>query len=32
VLVLRDGCVERELDRREIDTEEQLQHAVQGVG
>jgi ribose transport system ATP-binding protein len=31
VLVLRNGRVERELDRREIDTEEQLQHAVQGV-
>jgi ribose transport system ATP-binding protein len=31
VLILRDGRVERELDRREIHSEEQLHHAVQGV-
>jgi ribose transport system ATP-binding protein len=31
VLVLREGRVERELDRSEIDSEEQLHHAVQGV-
>ena len=31
VLILREGRVERELDRREIRTEEQLHHAVQGV-
>jgi ribose transport system ATP-binding protein len=31
VLILRDGRVERELDRREIESEEQLHHAVQGV-
>jgi ribose transport system ATP-binding protein len=32
VLILRDGRVERELGRREIHTEEQLHHAVQGAG
>jgi ribose transport system ATP-binding protein len=31
VLILREGRVERELDRREIETEEELHHAVQGV-
>jgi ribose transport system ATP-binding protein len=31
VLLLREGRVERELDRSEIETEEQLHHAVQGV-
>ena len=31
VLILREGRVERELDRRQIHTEEQLHHAVQGV-
>ena len=31
VLVLREGRVERELSRAEIQTEEQLHHAVQGV-
>ena len=31
VLVLRDGRVERELDRREIETEEALHHAVQAA-
>ena len=32
VLILRDGRVERELDRRDIHQEEDLHHAVQGVG
>jgi ribose transport system ATP-binding protein len=31
VLILRDGSIERELDRREIHAEEELHHAVQGV-
>ena len=31
VLILRDGRVERTLDRREIQSEEALHHAVQGV-
>jgi ribose transport system ATP-binding protein len=31
VLILRDGQVERELDRRDIHREEELHHAVQGV-
>ncbi len=31
VLILRDGRVERELGRREIHTEEELHHAVQGA-
>src|SRR5581483_7258102 len=31
VLILREGRIERELGRREIQTEEQLHHAVQGV-
>jgi ribose transport system ATP-binding protein len=31
VLLLREGRIERELDRSEIETEEQLHHAVQGV-
>ena len=31
VLILREGRVERELDRREIQTEEELHQAVQGV-
>jgi ribose transport system ATP-binding protein len=31
VLLLREGRVERQLDRAEIETEEQLHHAVQGV-
>jgi ribose transport system ATP-binding protein len=31
VLVLREGRVEREIDRSEIENEEQLHHAVQGV-
>jgi ribose transport system ATP-binding protein len=31
VLLLREGHIERELDRSEIETEEQLHHAVQGV-
>jgi hypothetical protein len=31
VLILRDGLVDGELDRRAIHSEEQLHHAVQGV-
>jgi ribose transport system ATP-binding protein len=31
VLILREGRVVSEIDRREIETEEQLHHAVQGV-
>ncbi|MGH3518289.1 MAG: sugar ABC transporter ATP-binding protein [Haloechinothrix sp.] len=31
ILILRDGCADRELDRREIPDEETLQLAVQGV-
>ena len=31
VLILRDGRIERELDRGAIDSEEQLQHAIQGA-
>ena len=31
VLILRDGQVERELDRRDIHQEEELHHAIQGV-
>lgn len=31
VLILRDGQVERELDRRDIHLEEELHHAIQGV-
>ena len=31
VLILREGVVERELDRSEIDGEETLHHVVQGV-
>jgi ribose transport system ATP-binding protein len=31
VLILRDGRVEREFDRSEIHSEEELHHAVQGV-
>ncbi len=31
VLILRDGRVERELDRKDIHQEEELHHAVQGV-
>ena len=31
VLILRDGQVERELNRRDIHQEEELHHAVQGV-
>ncbi len=31
VLILRDGVVDGELDRRAIHSEEQLHHAVQGV-
>jgi len=32
VLILRDGQVERELDRADIHQEEELHHAIQGVG
>ena len=31
VLILRDGRVDREIDRRDIAREEDLHHAVQGV-
>jgi ribose transport system ATP-binding protein len=31
VLILREGRVVSEIDRREIETEEQLHRAVQGV-
>jgi ribose transport system ATP-binding protein len=31
VLILRDGTVEREMDRHEIHREEDLHHAIQGV-
>ena len=31
VLILRDGRVDREIDRRDIPREEDLHHAVQGV-
>jgi ribose transport system ATP-binding protein len=31
VLILREGSIERELDRREIHAEEELHHVVQGV-
>ncbi|HEY8869316.1 MAG TPA: sugar ABC transporter ATP-binding protein [Candidatus Limnocylindrales bacterium] len=32
ILILRDGQVERELDRADIHQEEDLHHAIQGVG
>ena len=32
VLILRDGQVERTLERRDIHQEEELHHAIQGVG
>ena len=31
VLILRDGSIERELDRRDIHAEDELHHAVQGA-
>ncbi len=31
LLILRDGHVESEIDRREIKREEELHHAVQGM-